>query len=450
MPNRVPGIATIALLLACSAWLGPAGASDPAERDRNLRVAEALVEAFNEPDAEARKARLEAVFGPSERNARMATAFGMLATRHGRVRVEEVAESEPTWASVVLAGERAGDYLTLNLEFESEEGDALASVGFRPGRPAREAATPVSEATKAEILGRIADLLRAEYVLPEHRDRLADAISGWEVSRFAGITQSARLAETLTRELRELQDDRHLAVLDPAVARGRWEDPEASPEDQDEHGHDIPNQGFGKVEVLDGNVGYVEMNAFDGSPAGLERLREIVDSLGEVEALIIDLVHSRGGQPEMVIALSSYLFAEPTLLAVSVSPWMDGPQERWTRPPLSSGLSGVPVYVLTSGLTASAAESFVFGLRRNQRVTVVGETTAGAGHLADMRRLPGDFGLQLPVGRTYDPETGEGWEGVGIEPDIVVEPTAALATALARVAAGNPSPAAGAPGGGAG
>ena len=63
-------------------------------------------------------------------------------------------------------------------------------------------------------------------------------------------------------------------------------------------------------------------------------------------------------------------------------------------------------------------------------MTLVGETTAGAGHLADFRALPGGFALQLSTGRTYDPITGEGWEATGVEPDVEVESRLALERAL--------------------
>ena len=120
-------------------------------------------------------------------------------------------------------------------------------------------------------------------------------------------------------------------------------------------------------------------------------------------------------------------------MATSVSPWAEGPQERWTKVPPIDHFTSLPLLVLTDRMTASAAESFVFGLERHDRITTIGEVTAGAGHLADVRRLPGGFGFQLPVGRTYDPETGIGWEGTGIQPDVATEAADALDVALARI-----------------
>jgi C-terminal processing protease CtpA/Prc len=44
----------------------------------------------------------------------------------------------------------------------------------------------------------------------------------------------------------------------------------------------------------------------------------------------------------------------------------------------------------------------------------------------------GIYAAFIPVGRTFDPDTGEGWEGVGVKPDIAVVADKALDEALHR------------------
>ena len=36
----------------------------------------------------------------------------------------------------------------------------------------------------------------------------------------------------------------------------------------------------------------------------------------------------------------------------------------------------------------------------------------------------------IPVGRTFDPDTGESWEGTGVKPDVAVPADKALGEAL--------------------
>jgi C-terminal processing protease CtpA/Prc len=88
------------------------------------------------------------------------------------------------------------------------------------------------------------------------------------------------------------------------------------------------------------------------------------------------------------------------------------------------------VILLTSGRTASAAEHLALSLKRTGRATLVGETTRGAGHYGGMARLPGGYGAFVPVGRTFDPDTGQGWEGTGVAPDVQVPAAEALNKAL--------------------
>jgi C-terminal processing protease CtpA/Prc len=110
---------------------------------------------------------------------------------------------------------------------------------------------------------------------------------------------------------------------------------------------------------------------------------------------------------------------------------MQAPSERWTVSQVRGHrLPSVPVFVLTSSRTISAAESFAFGLKAHDRITIVGEPTAGGGHFGDVVSLPGGFSMFLPRGRTYDARTNKGWEAEGIQPDVPVPYERALQTAL--------------------
>ena len=113
---------------------------------------------------------------------------------------------------------------------------------------------------------------------------------------------------------------------------------------------------------------------------------------------------------------------------------MDQPRERWTYDDVpGKRRPDMPVYILTSGRTFSAAESFTFGLKNNDRVRIVGERTGGGGHFGGTQPLTNDFAIWLPHGRTYNPKTDKGWEAEGIEPHVTVPYTRALATAHAEI-----------------
>ena len=85
-----------------------------------------------------------------------------------------------------------------------------------------------------------------------------------------------------------------------------------------------------------------------------------------------------------------------------------------------------PVYVLVSSHTASSAEWFAYNLQALKRVTVVGETTAGAAHPTSMFRLSQTFAAGIPVGRATSLVTHTDFEGTGVKPDVTSPESRAL------------------------
>ena len=96
------------------------------------------------------------------------------------------------------------------------------------------------------------------------------------------------------------------------------------------------------------------------------------------------------------------------------------------------GLAKAKVYLLTAQRTASAGEHLSLSLKRTKRATLIGETTRGAGHYGSMVPLDKEFTYAafIPVGRTFDPDTNQGWEGTGVAPDVAVPADKALDEAL--------------------
>ena len=90
------------------------------------------------------------------------------------------------------------------------------------------------------------------------------------------------------------------------------------------------------------------------------------------------------------------------------------------------------IFVLTSHRSGSAAEHFALALKRSGRATLIGETTAGAGHYGSPVDIGHGYSAFIPVGRSFDPDNGREWEGVGVEPNVQVPADQALDEALRR------------------
>ena len=86
----------------------------------------------------------------------------------------------------------------------------------------------------------------------------------------------------------------------------------------------------------------------------------------------------------------------------------------------------VPLYVLISGRTASAAESTAYTLQAAKRAIVVGEPSAGAANPGGEFPAGDGFFVFVSTSTTVNPTTGTNWENSGVKPDVLTTPDKAL------------------------
>jgi C-terminal processing protease CtpA/Prc len=153
--------------------------------------------------------------------------------------------------------------------------------------------------------------------------------------------------------------------------------------------------------------------------------------LNDADALIFDLRDNRGGFPSMVSLIAAYLFDHPEYM---YCPLENTTAESWTHSPVPGNkLANKPVYVLTSPRTISAAEQFTYNLKMLKRGTLVGETTGGANHAANLHSIGDNFYVATVEVRAINPYSTYNWNPTGIEPDFKVRASDALKAALRLV-----------------
>ena len=286
------------------------------------------------------------------------------------------------------------------------------------------------------VVHAIADSLVGGYIYEATGRTFADSLRTLSAAGHFDTLRGGSLANEVTSVLSRIGHDRHLGIYFDAPAGSPTNGPvrvrrRPSAPTGAASASDPIQLGFARIERLPGNIGYLDVRGFSDDPEALRFADSVMATFADVRALIIDLGQNRGGGPEMVRLLSTYLFDRPTHLVSSFMRGMSAPSERWTLSKVRGRrLASVPVFVLTSRHTISAAESFTFGLKAHDRITIVGEPTAGGGHFGDIVTLPGGFSMFLPRGRTYDPRTNEGWEATGIQPDVRVPYSQALERAV--------------------
>ncbi|MFH0778334.1 MAG: S41 family peptidase [Candidatus Eisenbacteria bacterium] len=253
---------------------------------------------------------------------------------------------------------------------------------------------------------------------------------------YAELSDPASFSARLQRDMLSVYLDKHLIVgaLPPEASGADGASAEPNPDRAE--GPRRNNYGFKKVQILPGNVGYLELTQFaDAAVAGGTAVGAM-NFLANADALIIDLRENGGGHASMIQLLTGYFLAEPAHLVSWYKRATNETEQSWSQAYVpGKRMPDTPLFVLTSSFTGSAAEEFAYDLKNLERATIVGETTGGAAHTIELHFF--DFGsfrtaLQVPAGRSISPITKTNWEAVGVTPDIAVPASNALLTAQAE------------------
>ncbi|HNV84778.1 MAG TPA: S41 family peptidase [Arenimonas sp.] len=194
------------------------------------------------------------------------------------------------------------------------------------------------------------------------------------------------------------------------------------------------NYGVRNVEVLPGNIGYLDLRQFSGFEFG-ERdqpARQAVDAglqlLSGTNALIIDLRENGGGAPQMVGYLSSAFVKKDSDIFNTFHgrgrTMSEAPLDWHPQPRLDT-----PLFILISGRTASAAEAFAYTMQSAKRAIIVGETSMGAANPGARVDAGNGFNVFVSFASPINPITKTNWEGLGVKPDVAVASATAPETA---------------------
>lgn len=262
-----------------------------------------------------------------------------------------------------------------------------------------------------------------------------------ETDYFKDVSDPAGFAELLTKEVQSVSKDKHLLIRPVTQTQGmRPSSTEALlarqrgriAREREEAG------GVKGVRILEGNVGYLDLRSFVPLNVGRDYIDSSMQILSGADAIIIDLRENGGGYPEMVQYLCSYFFGQPVHLNSLY--WREGArtQEFWSLEKVTGKkMTDVPLFLLTSEKTFSAAEEFSYNMQTQKRATLIGQTTRGGANPGRIMRLNDKIEAIIPVGKAINPITKTNWEGVGVVPSITTSLNETLEKAheLAKVGA---------------
>jgi hypothetical protein len=309
-------------------------------------------------------------------------------------------------------------------------------------------ALPDTPENRRLVLGRLADALEQNYVFPDVARRYAQAL---RTKTAAGDYDNLgdRLGATVTADLQAIHADRHIRFGQTGAAAPAGPGPRRVMRVPD------ASTAIGRSGWIADGVAYIDIGLFPGTPDAVERFRAFMESHRDARAVLFDIRNHRGGGPAEMNLIFSYLFPRETLLLgmdsrtaaerggnqladadphmrTAAAPAGITRRMHYAIPGPDTPLRRAQVFLLTSHNSGSAAEHFALALKRTHRATLIGETTAGAGHYGRMVDF-GGWAAFIPVGRTFNPDNDWDWEGVGVPPDVPMPADRALDEALRRL-----------------
>ena len=294
---------------------------------------------------------------------------------------------------------------------------------------------------RQRLVDNITRELLEKYVAPEKAGPIASHLrTKLQSGAYEKIETANELALALTNDLRSASKDLHLLVTyNPTLERAlksaptlpTAELPELPPTPEQLSRNRQSNYDFRKLEIMNGNVGYLELRSFVDLNQSKDTAAAAMNFLSNTDAVIIDLRRNPGGFINLEIFLASYFYGvDPVELLSRYHREGKVTIREWTlREVPGKRLQYVDLYILTSRETGSAGEGFSFILQQRQRAKIIGEQTSGAGYGNKEFPVGDGFVFYVSTFRQFDPRTGRGWQEAGVKPDVAVPSERALSVA---------------------
>lgn len=171
-----------------------------------------------------------------------------------------------------------------------------------------------------------------------------------------------------------------------------------------------------KGEIIDGNVGYIQISSFDEDVA--KNFKEKIVELKSqgMKGMILDLRGNPGGFLGEAVTVASQFIPKDQVVTYTIDKYGNKQESK----SVGGEAQGMPLVILIDGGSASASEVVTGALRDYGAGTIVGTTSFGKGVVQQLIEFKdGSGGLKLTTSKYYTPN-GENIHKIGINPDIEV------------------------------
>jgi len=276
------------------------------------------------------------------------------------------------------------------------------------------------------------------YIFPDKSEHISGYLNGRIKQKvYKDIIDPTALATAIQRDINSVHFDPHLRIYYAPPFEAELRKPRSAPviDEAAVARERAGNFSFTQVQILNGNIGYLAFTGFSNQvTAAKPTITAAFRFLSNTDALIIDLRKNGGGSPWMVKQIASYLVKDSMRLNDIYERRLDKTVQFWADPSATDSTSLLmPVYILTSRETFSAAEDFTYALQAARRAVVVGDTTGGGAHPTGPVPLGQGFVADIPMARSINYITETDWEGTGVLPDHPCAADEALLQAQALI-----------------
>jgi len=277
---------------------------------------------------------------------------------------------------------------------------------------------------RSEIIEKTKEIFLEYYPLPEVSLKMINYLDEKQKKGdYDCFNNINNFTTQLTKDLRKISNDDHIRVYPY----------EKIPDDllsEIKLGYPENNYGFQKVEILTGNIGYINLTTFNNPKSAGPTAIAAMNFVSNSDALIIDLRLNGGGDESMAQLISSYFFDKSTHLTDNFIRKDSITEQRWTQEWVSGPkIAAAPIYILMSSYSYSSAEVLAYQLQQLERAKIVGEKTRGGVHGVRYMSFPDKLiNLKVPYSQDINPYSKTNYIN-GVIPDIPCSSNKALIVA---------------------
>ena len=174
-----------------------------------------------------------------------------------------------------------------------------------------------------------------------------------------------------------------------------------------------------KYEMIDKELGYIRLTQFQEN--SYREMTEAVKALTNsgAKGLVLDLRNNGGGLLNEAISIASIFL--PVNQTVVFTRERDKQEKHYKTESVNFSNRTIPMVIIVNEWSASASEIIAGSMQDYKRAVIVGKSTFGKGSVQSIVPLPDGSAVRLTTSRYYTP-AARSIQGVGIKPDVEVEP----------------------------